>query len=235
MNKNLVIGVPSKGRLSEQTCEAFAKVGLHILKIGSKRGYRGEIEGIINLEVSFISAAEIANSLITGRIHLGVIGEDLIREEIIGANDRVKFLRKLNFGHADVVVAVPDCWIDVRRMRDVESAAQTYRRHHHRRIRVATKYMNLTRQHFIHHGISDYRIVESLGATEGTPTSGKADMIVDITSTGETLKANNLRILDGNDGVILRSEANLVASNTIKWIPETREIENEILSQFDLK
>ncbi|MEN2494714.1 MAG: ATP phosphoribosyltransferase [Hyphomicrobiaceae bacterium hypho_1] len=234
MSENLIIGVPSKGRLTEQTGEAFSKVGLHISKTGSERGYHGKISDINNVEVSFISTAEIANSLKTGRIHLGVVGEDLIREEIIGVNDHVKFLKKLDFGHVDVVVAVPDCWIDVWRMRDVEIAAQIYRRHHHRRMSVATKYINLTRQHFMCHGISDYRIVESLGATEDIPMTGKADMIVDETSTGATLKTNNLRILNGNDGVILRSEVNLIASKTVEWTPETRAVENEILSRFGI-
>ncbi len=234
MSDKLVIGIPSKGRLMEQTGEFFAKVGLQISKTGNERGYRGEIDSMANIEVSFISASEIANALKTGRIHLGVTGEDLVREEIVDADERVALLKKLGFGHADVVVAVPDCWVDVRRMRDVEAAAQIYRRYHHRRLRVATKYMNLTRQHFTCHGISDYRIVESLGATEGTPASGKADMIVDITSTGATLKANGLRVLDGEDGVILKSEATLIASKTVEWTPQTRAIENEILSRFDL-
>ena len=233
MSEHLIIGVPSKGRLMEQTGAAFASAELHISKSGSERGYRGEISGMANVEILFISASEIANALKTGRIHLGITGEDLVREEIIDADDHVAFLKKLGYGHANVVVAVPDCWVDVRRMRDVEAAAQIYRRHHHHRMRVATKYMNLTRKHFTDYGISDYRIVESLGATEGTPASGKADLIVDITSTGATLKANGLRVLDGDDGVILKSEANLIASKTIEWTPEARAIENEILSRFE--
>ena len=234
MSEKLILGIPSKGRLMEDTTAAFAKAGLKISKIGSERGYLGSIDNIADVEVSFISAPEIANSLKTGRIHMGVTGEDLIREEIIKADKHVIFVKKLGFGHADVVVAVPDCWIDVRRMRDLDAAAQNYRRHHNRRMRVATKYMNLTHKHFASYGLSDYRIVESLGATEGTPASGKADLIVDITSTGSTLKANALRVLDGEDGVILRSEANLIASRGIAWTPETRAIENEILLRFGL-
>lgn len=234
MSEKLIIGVPSKGRLKENTDEIFAKADIAISKTGSERAYRGEICGLAGVEISYISASEIANALSTGRIHLGITGEDLVREEIINADERVTFIKKLGFGFADVVVAVPNCWVDVRRMRDLDAAAQIYRRYHYRPMRVATKYMNLTRKHFKRHDISDYRIVESIGATEGTPASGKADLIVDITSTGATLKANALRVLDGDDGVILKSEANLIASKTIAWTPGTRAIENEILSRLGL-
>jgi len=234
VSEKLLLGVPSKGRLMEETAKVFAQAGVQISKTGSERGYRGELIGVEDVEVSFISAAEIANALKNGRIHLGVTGEDLVREEIINVDETVVFLEKLGFGYADVVVAVPDCWVDVRRMRDLAAAAQIYRHYNRRPMRIATKYMNLVRSHFTRHGISDYRIVESLGATEGTPATGKADLIVDITSTGATLKANGLRILDGDDGIILKSEANLMASKTVNWTPATRAIENEILSRFDL-
>jgi ATP phosphoribosyltransferase len=140
----------------------------------------------------------------------------------------VKFLKKLGFGHADVVVAVPQAWIDVRTMADLDEIALSFRRAHGRWYRVATKYMNLTRRFFTDKGVTDYRIVESLGATEGTPAAGTADLIVDITTTGSTLKANGLKILD--DGVILKSEANLVASNAAAWTPSVRQAENAIMA-----
>ena len=234
MSDSLVLGVPSKGRLMESTIGFFQDAGLTVRKTGSERGYRGEIAELDNVDIAFVSATEIANALRIGRVHLGITGEDLVREEVTDADERVDFLAKLGFGHADVVVAVPACWVDVRRMHDLDEAAQAYRRRHQRRMRVATKYMNLTRRHFASHGVSDYRIVESLGATEGTPAAGTADLIVDITSTGATLKANGLKVLDGDDGVILRSEANLVASKTVAWTPEARAIENEILSRLGL-
>ncbi len=233
MSGKLVLGMPSKGRLRDDTVALFEGAGLAVRKAGSARGYHGVLGGIDGVEVSFISASQVANALRTGRIHIGVTGEDLVREEITDAEDRVQFLKPLGYGHADVVVAVPDCWVDVRRMRDLDAAAQAYRRRHQRRMRVATKYMNLTRRHFTRFGVSDYRIVESLGATEGTPAADAADLIVDITSTGATLKANGLRVLDGEDGVILRSEANLVASKTISWSPQTRAIENDLLSRLE--
>jgi ATP phosphoribosyltransferase len=229
---NLVLAVPSKGRLMEATIEVLAAGGMEVRKTGSDRGYRGEIVNLTNVEVAFISASEIANALRTGRVHLGVTGEDLIREEISDAEGRVKFLKKLGFGHADVVVAVPACWVDVRRMEDLDEVSMAFRRKHLRRMRVATKYTNLTRRHFAAHGVSDYRIVESLGATEGTPAAGTAELIVDITSSGATLKANGLKVLD--DGVILASEANLLESKTAPWSPEIRAIENDILSRLGI-
>ncbi len=228
MTERLVLGVPSKGRLMEQTIETFAKAGLTLRKSGNARGYRGEINGLLGVEVAFISASEIAWYLKTGRAHMGVTGEDLVAEQMSDAATRVEFVKKLGFGHADVVVAVPVCWIDVRTMADLDEIAGSFRRAHGRWYRVATKYMNLTRRFFAAKGVTDYRIVESLGATEGTSAAGTADLIVDIASTGSTLKANGLKILE--DGVILKSEANLIVSNVADWSQATRETRNEIIS-----
>ena len=213
----LVLAVPSKGRLMDQTRDLFQAAGLTIHKTGDERGYRGRVEGMDDVEVAFFSAGEIAYHLRSGRAHLGVTGEDLVRERIPDADARVELLAPLGFGHADVVVAVPDAWIDVAAMIDLEAAAVEFARLHGRRMRVATKYNNLTRGFFDASGVTAYRIVESLGATEGAPAAGMAEVIVDITSTGATLRANHLRILQ--DGVILRSEANLVHSHAANWTP----------------
>jgi len=175
------------------------------------RRYRAEVAGRDDIEIVFLSAAEIAVELGNGGVDLGVTGEDLIRETLEEADARVDFAVRLGFGHADVVVAVPDAWYDVTSMADLDDVAADLRLRHRRRLRVATKYWRLTQQFFsARHGIQVYRIVESLGATEGAPAAGSADIIVDITSTGSTLRANHLRILD--DGVILRSEACLAMS-----------------------
>jgi ATP phosphoribosyltransferase len=230
MSDTLIFAVPSKGRLMEQTSEALAKAGIVLRKSGSERGYRGEIEGLNGVEVAFVSSSEIASYLKTGQAHLGITGEDLIRENIINADERVELLRPLGFGHADVVVAVPDCWVDIRSMRQLQPMGAAFRRAHERRLRVATKYTNLTRRFFLSKGVSDYRIVESLGATEGTPASGAADLIVDITTTGATLAANGLRILD--DGIILRSQANLIASRRADWTPTARGARHEIMKRL---
>jgi ATP phosphoribosyltransferase len=224
--ERLVLGVPSKGRLMEETANAFAAAGLTLRKIGNERGYRGEIVELPGVDVAFISASEIAWYLKTGRVHLGVTGEDLVSEQMSDAATRVAILKRLGFGRADVIVAVPDCWIDVRTMADLSEIAPPFRRAHGRWYRVATKYLNLTRRFFAARGLADYRIVESLGATEGTPAAGTAELIVDITTTGTTLAANGLRILD--DGLILRSEACLIASNAAAWSPATQALLEEI-------
>ncbi len=206
----LIIGIPSKGRLMEQTAAYFARLGLAYAKIGHERGYRGAIPEQPDIEIAFLSASEIARHLQLGRIHLGVTGEDLIREHIPDADQRCEFVASLGFGRADVVVAIPECWIDVSTIADLEEAAGLFYREHGRRLRVATKYMNLSRGFFAAKGLTSYRLVESLGATEGTPAAQTAEAIVDITTTGTTLKANHLRVL--RDGLILKSQAWLVAS-----------------------
>jgi ATP phosphoribosyltransferase len=226
----LILAVPSKGRLMEQTQDLLARAGLTLRKTGSERGYRGEVQEIPEIEVAYVSASEIAHLLKTGEIHIGVTGEDLVREAMLAPDESVRFLRKLGFGQADVVVAVPDCWLDVRRMADIEEMALSFRRLHGRRLKVATKYTTLTRRFFARNGVSDYRIVESLGATEGAPGAGTADLIVDITTTGATLAANGLRILD--DGIILQSEANLVESRAAEWSTKAREAEAELVGRL---
>jgi ATP phosphoribosyltransferase len=230
MSEKLVFAVPAKGRLMEQSLELLAKAGLGPRKAGSERGYRGEIEGLDDVEVVFVSASEIVQYLKTGQVHLGITGEDLVRENIIDADGRVEILRHLGFGHAEVVVAVPQCWIDVRRMADLQEIALSFPPAHGRRLRIATKYVNLTRRFLLAKGVSDYRIIESLGATEGAPASGAADLIVDIRTTGATLKANGLKVL--GDGIILRSQASLVASRSAAWTPDTRAAQKEILARL---
>jgi len=210
MAGKIILGIPSKGRLMEDTLAVFQAAGLRIEKTGDERGYRGAISGFPDIDVEYLSAGEIARHLQTGRVHIGVTGEDLIREQIPDAEERVELALKLGFGHANVVVAVPECWIDVDTMADLEEAAILFTRKHGRSLRVATKYPALTRRFFAAKAVVSYRTVESLGATEGAPTAGTAEAIVDITSTGSTLKANRLKIV--KDGTILQSEANLVVS-----------------------
>jgi ATP phosphoribosyltransferase len=231
MTAKLALALPSKGRLMEQCDSALAKAGLVAAKSGSARGYKGEIEGLPAVEVNFVSSSEIAQLLKSGAAHLGITGEDLVREAMpADCEERVAFLGALSFGRADVVVAVPACWIDVRRMVDLEEAALGYRRVHGRRVRVATKYLNLTLRFFAQKGVTGYRIVESLGATEGAPAAGLAELIVDITTTGTTLKANGLKVL--GDGVILKSQANLVSSRAAPWSDELRAVERQIAERL---
>jgi ATP phosphoribosyltransferase len=230
MSGKLVLALPSKGRLMDQCNAALAKAGFQVARSGPARGYKGEIAGMPEVEVNFVSSSEIAQFLKTGSAHLGITGEDLIRETMTDADQRVEFLQPCGFGRADVVVAVPNCWLDVRRLSDLEEMALAYRRAHGRQVRVATKYMNLTRRFFSRHGVTGYRIVESLGATEGAPAAGLAELIVDITTTGATLKANGLKVLD--DGIILRSQANLIASRAAAWTPDLDRLARSIAGRL---
>ena len=239
VNGPLILGVPSKGRLQENVQAFFARAGLVFTRSGGVREYRGAIADMSDVEVAYLSASEIAGQLASGAIHLGVTGEDLIRESVPNADASVKLLQPLGFGYADVVVAVPKSWIDVRDMADLDDVAEDMRRRHGRRLRVATKYVNLTRRYFAGElrregraavGVTNYRIVESSGATEGAPAAGVADVIVDITTTGATLAANALKILD--DGVMLKSQAQLVASLKAPWSPAATAAGRSILTRI---
>ncbi|MBX9711579.1 MAG: ATP phosphoribosyltransferase [Xanthobacteraceae bacterium] len=230
MSAPFVLAVPSKGRLQENSDAFFARAGLGLNKPRGARDYRGTIAGLDNVEIAYLSASEIASQLAQGTVHLGITGEDLVRESILDADTRVMLVENLGFGSANVVVAVPQAWIDVRTMADLDDVATSFREQHDRRMRVATKYFNLTRGFFATHGVLDYRIVASAGATEGAPASGSAELIVDITTTGATLEANGLKVLD--DGIILRSHANLVASRQADWSPQARETARIILDHI---
>jgi ATP phosphoribosyltransferase len=205
----ITIALPSKGRMKDDASAVFERAGMTITAVGNDRSYRGRVEGWDDVEVAFLSASEISKELGNGTVDFGVTGEDLIREGLAEADKRVEICARLGFGHADVIVAVPEIWLDVDTMADLGDVAADFRARHGRRLAIATKYWRLTQQFFSsQHGIQLYRIVESLGATEGAPASGSADIIVDITSTGSTLRANHLKIL--SDGVILKSQACLV-------------------------
>src|SRR6201990_3660823 len=230
MTVPLVLAVPSKGRLQENAEAFFTRAGLALAKAGGVRDYRGIIAGLDNVEIAYLSASEIAANLARGAVHMGVTGEDLVRESIVDADKRVLLIDTLGFGSANVVVAVPQAWIDVRTMADLDDVSTEFRAQHNRRMRVATKYINLTRTFFASHGVVDYRIIESAGATEGAPAGGAAEMIVDITTTGATLAANGLKVIE--DGVILRSQANLIAARTAAWDAARRETARLLLDRL---
>jgi ATP phosphoribosyltransferase len=211
----LLIGLPSKGRLKDQAEAWLNDCGLGLDVIGGERGYRAAVAGAPGVEAPLLASSEIAAALDAGDIHLGVVGEDLLRERAGPLDERVELLRPLGFGRADLVVAAPQSWIDVETMADVDEVAMAYLARTGRRLRVATKYGVQTRAFFARHGVADYRIVESGGATEGAPAAGAAELIVDITTTGNTLRANGLRPLA--DGTILRSQAQLAASLKAPW------------------
>ncbi len=225
-----VLAVPSKGRLQEAAAAFFARAGLEWMQGRGARDYRGALAGLPGVEVAFLSASEIVGQLAAGAAHFGVTGEDLVREKLPDADAKLALLAPLGFGGANVVVAAPQAWIDVRSMSDLEDVASAYRAKRGERMRVATKYVNLTRRFFAEHGVADYRIVESLGATEGAPAAGAAELIVDITTTGATLAANALKTLE--DGVILKSQATLVASLAAPWGLAARKNARAILDRI---
>jgi len=226
MTGKTIIALPSKGRLMEQASNLFEEAGIAIQRFGKTRGYFGRLNRFDDVEVQFLSASEIAYNLKNDRIHLGITGEDLLREVIHDFDARIAIKKRLGFGPADVVVAVPKSWLDVATMVDLEEVSLEFQRTHTRRLRVATKYINITRRFFAAKGVTGYQTVESPGATEGAPAAGTAEIIVDITSTGSTLVANNLKIL--KDGIILKSEAVLATAKS----PDVTKEQSEVLRQI---
>jgi ATP phosphoribosyltransferase len=217
MTGPLIIAVPSKGRLKEQVEAWLGDCGLDLAAAGGSRGYLASLRGLPDAQVRLLSASDIADALDAGEAHLGVTGEDLLRERGEDVAQRVLSLRPLGFGRADLVVAAPKSWLDVDTMADLEEVAHDYLARTGRRMRVATKYLAQTRAFFARHGVADYRIAESSGATEGAPAAGAAELVVDITTTGATLAANGLKVLA--DGLILKSQAQLAASLAAAWGP----------------
>lgn len=214
------LGVPSKGRLMDKTFDWFAERGLTLRKTGAEREYSGVVDGIEGVELVLLSAGEIPRELAAGRIHLGVTGSDLVREKIQGWELRVAELAGMGFGGADLIIAVPNAWVDVETLDDLDAVAAQFRANHGFRLRIATKYHNLVRDFLKEAGVADYQLVDSQGATEGTVRNETAEAIADITSTGETLRANGLRIL--GDSLIHSSQATLFKSRDADWSDEDR-------------
>ncbi|WP_111559417.1 ATP phosphoribosyltransferase [Paracoccus sediminilitoris] len=204
------LGVPSKGRLMEQTFDWFAERGVTLSRSGSDREYAGRVDGAEGVSLVLLSAGEIPRELAAGRIEMGVTGTDLVREKLAGWTSDVVELAPMGFGHADLIIAVPECWRDCRDLDDFAAIARDFRAEHGFRLRIATKYHRLVRAFLALHEVADYQLVDSQGATEGTVANLTAEAIADITSSGATLQANNLRILQAEP--ILRSQATLFAN-----------------------
>ena len=211
----LKLGIPSKGRLMEQTFDWFGARGITLRRTGSDREYAGAVEGAEGLELVLLSAGEIPRELAAGRIHLGVTGSDLVRDKLADWDRQVAELAPMGFGHADLIIAVPACWPDVDTLDDLDAVAAAFRRAHGHRLRIATKYHRLVRNFLTENGVADYQLVDSQGATEGTVKNLTAEAIADITSTGETLRANHLKIL--TDGLIHQSQATLYRALRADW------------------
>jgi ATP phosphoribosyltransferase len=216
----LKLGVPSKGRLMEKTFDWFAARGITLARTGNDREYAATIDGLEGAELVLLSAGEIPRELAAGRIHLGVTGSDLIMEKIASWENVVEILAPMGFGQADLILAVPAFWVDVDTLDDLDATAAAFRARHGFRLRIATKYHRLVREFLKSQGVADYQLVDSQGATEGVVKNETAEMIADITSTGETLRANHLKIL--SDGLIHRSQATLFRSQKASMTPAER-------------
>jgi ATP phosphoribosyltransferase len=190
-------------------------------KSGSEREYAGAVDGIDGIELVLLSAGEVPRELDAGRIQLGVTGSDLVREKLSSWDQRVVEVAKMGFGGADLVIAVPQAWIDVDSLDDLDAVAAAFRAHHGFRLRIATKYHRLVREFMREHGVADYQLVDSQGATEGTIRNETAEAVADITSTGETLRANGLKIL--GDGMIHASQATLFRARRRDWTQSQRD------------
>ena len=211
----IALAIPSKGRLMEAAVDWFAARGVGLARTGAAREYAGEVDGAPGVGLRLMSAAEIPGALAAGRVHLGVTGSDLVREGHGDWAARIAPLAALGFGHADLVLAVPDFWTDCRTLGDLDAVAGRFRAAHGRRLRIATKYHRLVREHLRAAGVADYVLIDSQGATEGTVANGAAEAVADITSSGATLRDNHLRVLDG--APIHRSEATLFRSLRADW------------------
>jgi ATP phosphoribosyltransferase len=222
----LKLGVPSKGRLMEKTFEWFGARGITLQRTGNEREYAGAVDGIDNVSLVLLSAGEIPRELAAGRIHLGVTGTDLVREKLALWDQLVEPMEELQFGHADLIIAVPQAWIDVDTLDDLDAAAAAFRQHHGFRMRIATKYHRLVRDFLRSGGVADYALVDSQGATEGTVKNETAEAVADITSSGETLRANHLKIL--SDGLVLQSQATLWRSRVAEMSDLDRKTLGEI-------
>lgn len=226
----LKIGVPSKGRLMEKTFEWFGTKGVHMRQTGDAREYSGVIEGLDNTELVLLSAGEIPRELAAGRIHLGVTGSDLVRDKLSDWYMQVDALTALGFGHADLIIAVPMCWIDVDTLEDLDAAAAAFRAAHGYRLRIATKYHRLVREFLTAQGVADYQLVDSQGATEGTVKNLTAEAVADITSSGETLRANHLKILQ--DGLVHQSQATLFLAKKADWSAQTKKSLSDLMARI---
>lgn len=228
----LKLGLPSKGRLMEQCFDWFAARGITLGRAGSTRGYAGRVEGAEGLDLVLLSAGEIPRELAAGRIHLGVTGSDLVRDRLADWDRQVTQLAAMGFGHADLVLAVPAAWADVDTLDDLDAVAAAFRRSHGHRLRIATKYHRLVREFLTLHGVADYHLVDSQGATEGTVKNLTAEAIADITSTGETLRANHLKILA--DGLVHQSQATLYAARAADWGNGAKAVLDPLLARLGL-
>ena len=209
MSKEIInIGIVSKGRLKKESEKIFKKKKLKIYY--NKRELLGKIKDRPNIRVLFLHAREIIEQIAIGKLDIGISGFDLLKESEINIQKNIKVEKKLNFGFANLILAVREEFIDVFTTLDLDEVADEFRKKNKRLIRIGSKYPNLTRQYLYSRGVTNFSIVKSRGATESMAAISTAELISDITSSGQTLEANKLRVL--SDGEILKSQACLMRS-----------------------
>ena len=226
------LGIPSKGRLMGKTFDWFDARGLKLIRTGADREYAAAAEGFDGLQLVLLSASEIPRELAAGRMHLGVTGTDLVQEKLPNWQQQVEALAEMGFGHADLIIAVPNCWVDVDTLDDLDAAAAAFRKTHGFRLRIATKYHRLVREFLRNAGVADYQIVDGQGATEGTVKNQTAEAIADITSSGDTLFANHLKVL--SDGLALKSQATLFCGKSNHLNSDEKNVLQNLLSKLSI-
>jgi ATP phosphoribosyltransferase len=232
--QKLVIALPSKGRLQEQCINFLSGCGFDIRRVGNGREYVASLVGLDDVDVIYFRPEEIPSRVEQGDAHAGITGEDLYREYGEGPPSSMLLMPKLGFGGARLVVAVPQSWVDVSTMTDLDEAAMLFHQRHGRSLRVATKFSRLARAFFAESGIVEYSLVESSGATEGAPAAGVADFVVDLTSTGMTLAENHLKEIEG--GTVLHTEACLIASlHGALWSPRAIAALEHLVEQVEAR
>ena len=175
--------------------------------MGTSREYLAEFKKEKKIKIILLAASDIPLEIKKGNLDIGITGRDLVFEKILGWQKWMLEFKQLDFGHADLVIGVPQFWIDVNHLDDLEEIAFSLRLKHSRCLKIATKYQNITREFLIDRQVTNFEIVESQGATEGAIVNGIADVVADISSTGETLTQNKLKTIE--DGALLKSFASI--------------------------
>ena len=212
VKKFIRLGLPSKGRMKQQVEAFFLHKGLELVDVGSSREYLAKFKQDQKIQIILIAPSDIPLEIKKANLDIGITGRDLVFEKIIGWQKWMLEFKRLNFGKADLVLGIPQFWIDVNHLDDLDDVAYLLRQKYGQRLRIATKYQNITRDFLIDNQVTNFEIIESQGATEGAIVNGIADVVVDISSTGETLKQNKLKMIE--QGTLLRSSASIFINSS---------------------
>jgi ATP phosphoribosyltransferase len=200
------LALPSKGHLYEGIVAILQTAGYRVRR-ASDRQYEATIAGQPRFHVVFMRPSDIVVQVQEGRCSLGVTGFDVFAERSAEAEQTRIVIDDLGYAGCRLAVAVPESWIDVTHVIDLVDLSAEFKASR-KSFRVSTKYPSLTAAHFRRWGIYDYQLIDSEGALELHPSLGIADIIVDLTSSGTTLKDNRLREIEG--GTVLESAACLI-------------------------